>query len=1058
MSDGSIRISLEVDGKQVDVATTSLDNLDAAGRKAGDGAKETEEGVKGAGNESQKAGSKVKKFASALGLVAVGAAAFQVLRRSMDDAIARFDTMDQFPKVLEGLGASADDSEQAVTRLSDGIDGLPTKLDDITNTTQRMYTAFDDADKAADSALAVNNALLSSSASANDARRGTEQYIQALQTGNMDMQQWRTLQETMNVGLVKVAEAFGYAGSSATNNLYAALRDGEITMDQFNDKLIEVGTGTGELAGLARENSLGISTSFGNLRYAVARGITRVIESFDHLSREVTGNSIAENIDGMKDVTVAAFDVVGNAIESATPFVKGFANTVSAALPVIEALSPVLIGMASAYAMHSVINRTADALKASQAVTAAVTAVKKAYTLAIMENTTGYLTNAAAAKVSAAATRARSALIAAATAAELLLTRQITFAQAAMLAKAAAARVLGAAMRFLTGPVGWVTAGIGALVGAAVTVVSWFNRTSAEAERLQDETEELGDATDALNESVQESSDAYQNNQKDIQDTAQANSDLADKIDELANKENKSAGEKQMLSRYIEELNGSVEGLNLSYDEQADAMNMTSQELQARVDLMKAEESGIAAQERLNEIEQERNDIGMQLEEVNKLREEWNEGLRDGSVRSGEYANAIADLDEQEQELTGTLDDLKVQQAETEEQVAISTKNMTDAIEESNLNMISSYEDLSEEQQETFDRMKESYESLVETATNAFDRISTESEYSLDEMIENMEHNRQATEEWGENRAAIMEWASKEGHTGFMKWVDQLGIDHAGELAEMAKALDDSSDEQIGSLEELAKGYDDNTQTAIDAYKENMGEGFDNAVDMMVDHVDESSATMRSEMYNAGFENIGKIVPNEMMNGIDNTSDVVFTGLNRFAQDMLDPFDNTSGDFSSIGANAMSGLNTGLNNNEGSVLSTARRIAGSVAGVMRGALQTRSPSRVTMKIGEDTGEGYLLGLRSKIRDVVQASEDMARMSMPDIPVLKTSTPEMALGTNSMAFTGGGSQTINRQSTVNNSRSYAPQINNYFTRDESTPSEVARKNKQQQQRLAMETGF
>jgi tape measure domain-containing protein len=990
MSDGSIRIDIEIDGRQISLASNELDNLEASGHKAGEGAREAGEGAKGAGDESQKAGGKVRKFASALGLVAVGAAAFQVLRRSMDDAIARFDTMDQFPRVLEGLGASADDSEQAVQRLADGIDGLPTKLDDITNTTQRMYTAFDDADKAADSALAVNNALLSSSASATDARRGTEQYIQALQTGQVDMRQWRTLQETMNVGLVKVAESFGYAGSSATNDLYAALQDGTITMDEFNDKLIEVGTGTGELAGLARENSLGIATSFGNLRYAVARGITNVIESFDHLSQEVTGKTIAENIDSMKDTVVAAFGVVANVIEGSVPIVNLFVSAISAAIDVVDVLSPAIVGLTTAYVSYIAITR------ASAVAIGIATAAKGAAT--------------------------------------------------------AATYALSTAIRFLSGPVGWVVTGIGALATAAAGVVKWLNRSSDEAEQLKDETEDLGDATDALTDSVQESADAYRNSQKEIEDTARANSDLADKIDELANKENKSAGEKQMLSRYVDELNESVEGMNLSYDEQADALNKSSEELQARVDLMKAEESGIAAQERLNEIEQERNEIGMQLEEVNRLREEWNEGLRDGTVRSGEYANAISDLDDQEQELRGTLADLEVQQAETEEQVAISTANMTAAIEEGNLNMISSYEDLSEEQQEIFDRMTETYEELVETATNAFDRISTESEYSLEEMIENMEHNRKATQEWGENRAEIMEWASKEGHTGFMKWVDQLGIDHAGELAEMAKALDGSSDEQISSLEELAKGYDDNTQAATEAMKRGLGEGFDDAVDMAVDFVDESSTTMRSEMHDAGFDSIGRIAPDEMRKGIGAASGAAIGRIRTLASDMKSPFSSTRGDFSAIGASAMSGLNAGISNNEGNVLATARRVAGSVSSVMRSVFQTRSPSRVTMEIGEMVAQGLQVGIEKGASKVYGAAEELSG------GVIKYSTPEMALGANSMAFTGAGSQTINRQSTVNNSRSYAPQINNYFTRDESTPSEVARKNKQQQKRLAMEAGF
>src|SRR5699024_10989464 len=139
----------------------------------------------------------------------------------------------------------------------------------------------------------------------------------------------------------------------------------------------------------------------------------------------------------------------------------------------------------------------------------------------------------------------------------------------------------------------------------------------------------------------------------------------------------------------------------------------------------------------------------------------------------------------------------------------------------------------------------------------------------------------------------------------------------AGELAEMAKSLDDSSDEQIEMLEELAKGYDDNTQEAADAMKRGLGEGFDDAIDMVVDFVDDSSTTMRSEMYNAGFEDIGEIAPNETSKGIGSAAHVVNTRLTTLASDMKSPFNNTSGDFSTIGANAMGGLRAGINNNEG---------------------------------------------------------------------------------------------------------------------------------------------
>ena len=86
MADGTIKIAIEVDGKQVNIAAKDLKDLEGAGRESGKGVKEAEDGLKGVGNESSRAGVNIKKFATALGLVAIGAAAFKVLRASMDDA------------------------------------------------------------------------------------------------------------------------------------------------------------------------------------------------------------------------------------------------------------------------------------------------------------------------------------------------------------------------------------------------------------------------------------------------------------------------------------------------------------------------------------------------------------------------------------------------------------------------------------------------------------------------------------------------------------------------------------------------------------------------------------------------------------------------------------------------------------------------------------------------------------------------------------------------------------------------------------------------------------
>ena len=113
-------------------------------------------------------------------------------------------------------------------------------MQDITSSAQNFAPLVGGATKAAKTAVALNNAFLASGASTADASRGVQQYSQMLSTNKVDMQSWRTLQETMPVALRKTAEAFGFTGKAATNDLYAALKNGEITMTELNNKFIEL--------------------------------------------------------------------------------------------------------------------------------------------------------------------------------------------------------------------------------------------------------------------------------------------------------------------------------------------------------------------------------------------------------------------------------------------------------------------------------------------------------------------------------------------------------------------------------------------------------------------------------------------------------------------------------------------------------------------------------------------------------------------------------------------------------------------------------------------------
>src|SRR5690606_35486066 len=160
---------------------------------------------------------------------------------------------------------------------------------------QRIAVMTGDLDGAVETTLALNNAFIASGASVADAERGLEQYIQTLAKGEVDLQSWRTLQETMGVALNDVAKAFGFAGKSAQMDLYQALKHGRITFDEFNAKLIELSNQTGGLADRALTAAGGIRTDWTYMNTAVVRGVTNILEAIDEVLADTPLQSI-ENV------------------------------------------------------------------------------------------------------------------------------------------------------------------------------------------------------------------------------------------------------------------------------------------------------------------------------------------------------------------------------------------------------------------------------------------------------------------------------------------------------------------------------------------------------------------------------------------------------------------------------------------------------------------------------------------------------------------------------------------------------------------------------------------
>ncbi|MDA2898456.1 tape measure protein [Lactococcus lactis] len=338
----------------------------------------------GLDKRSQNTNTSILDIAKGVGVFKLVDSAVGLVRNSLDGAIDRFDTLNKYPVVMQALGYSASDVDKSMAKLNKGIDGLPTSLDEIVSSTQQLAISTGSLTKGTDTAIALNNAFLASGASTADASRGMQQYVQMLSKGTVDMQSWRTLQETMPIAMDKVAKSFKDQGVNSVSDLYDALQSGKITFDDFNSRLIKLNGGVGGFAELAKKNSAGIKTSFKNVKTAVVKGLEHVLSAIDNGMKSAGLGSIAQNFDKLKIVVNQVFSAITKAIPPVisviATFIKVIGNIVNALkplLPIMPALITYFTAFATVVAIQNKISKISDAYKKWTKATKGATVAQK---------------------------------------------------------------------------------------------------------------------------------------------------------------------------------------------------------------------------------------------------------------------------------------------------------------------------------------------------------------------------------------------------------------------------------------------------------------------------------------------------------------------------------------------------------------------------------------------------------------------------------------------------------------------------------------------------------
>ena len=226
-------------------------------------------------------GTKIKNIVSALGITKIIETTINTINNSIDGAVSRIDTLNNFPKVMDNLGVASQDSEKAVNRLNEGLQGIPTTLDAASLSVQRFTSVNGDVNKSTEYFLALNNAILAGGASQEIQASAVEQLSQAYSRGKMEMEEWRTLQTAIPAQLKQIAQSM----NMTTDELGTGLREGKISMDTFMEAMVRLNKeGTGQFLSFekqAKNATGGIKTSITNAKTAITRGVANIIDTID---------------------------------------------------------------------------------------------------------------------------------------------------------------------------------------------------------------------------------------------------------------------------------------------------------------------------------------------------------------------------------------------------------------------------------------------------------------------------------------------------------------------------------------------------------------------------------------------------------------------------------------------------------------------------------------------------------------------------------------------------------------------------------------------------------
>lgn len=521
---------------------------------------------------------------------------------------------------------------------------------------------------------------------------------------------------------------------------------------------------------------------------------------------------------------------------------------------------------------------------------------------------------------------------------------------------------------------------VGAVMGVATGVAvlaTTMDDSGDSVDEFAQEIEKTTKKTEELNETIRTNQKTHEDNMTAIKAEADMNRDLIDELDDLMSAESRTAEQKNRIQGIIYQLNQSIPELNAAYDAQRDKLSLNTKTVEQYIAEKEAQLKVEELEQAMAQNYQNQKDVRAQIatveEQITKAKREQttaqahlnhlqNQLYSNGGSQMNltkELTDANIVLDDANEKLT-TLNEtqeknknsLKVLEEEYNAQYEELKKYSaaTENAEEATSDMGKTTVKTSDEMQKKFDELEKAYQDTLTAARESinnqiglFDEINTKSELSFDQMVDRLEEQAVALNNWADN----LKWAAENGlDKGLLQKLMEAGPESAAYLQVI-------KDEGTDAIDEMNEAWD-KRYNASEYVAEEMANVQHKIENKDVIDAAFSSATEAMNQYAAGVNAAAWAPTNAVSNTIGGAVNVARNFYSLFYGE---------------GQNAGHGYANGIMAAARDVSNAGYNLGIGALNAVKRAQNSNSASKEFAKLGGDGAEGYILGFEGKMSDV-----------------------------------------------------------------------------------------